>query len=503
MEIKNLKPRLYQEKIFYSATKNNTLVILPTGLGKTLIALMLSVHRLKNFPNSKILFLAPTKPLCKQHYKTFLKNTKTGKNLSLLTGTIKPEERKIIWKDSDIIFATPQTITNDLISGKINLNDVSLIIFDEAHRAVGDYDYVFLAKHYKKQAENFRILALTASPGSSEVEINTIRKNLFINSIEIRHEKSSDVSPYVEKRDLKKVFINLPDNFKEIKNLFENSLKRRLVELKRKNLIESSDSNKIRKGILLKLQSTVAAEANQTKNYDLMKDVSTIAACIKIMHCLELLQTQGIKTLSKFLEKLKKQYYKVKATKDLMNDTEFREAMDIIFKMESSGIEHPKFKKLFEMINQDSKTIVFTNYRNTIKMIIETLKEKKGITPVRFIGQKEGMNQKKQIETIEKFKKGDFNVLVSSSIGEEGLDIPEVDRVIFFEPIPSALRTIQRRGRTARHSPGEVILLITKDTIDEKYYWVSFHKERRMRNALKEIKKNVDNPQKRLEEFGK
>ena len=503
MEIKNLKPRLYQEKIFYSATKKNALVILPTGLGKTLIALMLSAHRLKKIPNSKILFLAPTKPLCIQHYKTFLKNTKTKNVLSLLTGKTKPEERKIIWEDSSIIFATPQTITNDLISGRINLEDVSLIIFDEAHRAVGEYDYVFLAKHYKNQAKDFRILALTASPGSNKEEINIICKNLFVDSIEIRHEKSPDVSPYVEKRELTKIFIELPEDFKELKVLFEGALKRRLVELKNKGLIESSDITKIRKGELLKLQSTVASEANQTRNYEQMKNVSTIAACIKTMHCLELLQAQGVRTLSKFIEKLKKQYYKVKATKDLMNDVDFREAMSIIFRMESGGIEHPKFKKLFEMVNPDSKTIVFTNYRNTISMIVETLKEKDGIVPMKFIGQKEGMNQKRQIETIERFKDGKFNVLVSSSIGEEGLDIPEVDRVIFFEPIPSALRTIQRMGRTARHSPGEVILFITKDTIDEKYYWVSFHKERRMKNALEEMKEVISNPQRRIEDFGK
>ncbi len=502
MEIKNLKPRLYQEKIFHTTTKKNALVIIPTGLGKTLIALMLAVHRLKKFDGSKILFLAPTKPLCKQHHSTFSKNLNSEKKLAILTGAINPDERKKVWDISDIIFATPQTIANDLINGRIKIENVSLMVFDEAHRAVGDYDYVFLAKDYIKK-EKSKILALTASPGSNREYIDNIRKNLYINAVEIRHENSPDVSPYVEKRDIKKIFIDFPENLKELKELFEISLKKRLEILKNEGITNTSDIQKIRKGDLLKLQSETASRARQNGDFNLLKYVSEIAACIKILHCLELLQTQGIKTLSKFFEKLKGQYYKVKATKGLLNDSNFRQAMKKTFELEANGIEHPKFEKLPELIDENSKTIVFTNYRNTVNNIINSLEKHSKIIPIKFIGQRKGMSQKEQIKTLEKFKRGNYNVLVSSSIGEEGLDIPEVKKVIFFEPIPSALRTIQRRGRTARRSPGEVVLLITKDTIDEKYYWVSFHKERKMNNALKEIKKRINNPQRRLGDFGK
>ncbi len=257
MEIKNLKPRLYQEKIFHTATKKNTLVILPTGLGKTLIALMLSTYVLNKNPDSKILFLAPTKPLCQQHFSTFEKNSDSNHKFSILTGATKPEERKKMWKDSSIIFATPQTISNDVISGKIKLENVSLMIFDEAHRAVGDYDYVFLAKDYSKN-KNPKILGLTASPGSDKEYINKIKENLFVDSVEIRHEKSKDVLPYVEKRDVRKIFIELPQKFKELKSIMEDCLKRRLKSLKEKGLVETYDVNKIRKSKLLKTQSKTA-----------------------------------------------------------------------------------------------------------------------------------------------------------------------------------------------------------------------------------------------------
>ena len=482
MKVK-ITPRIYQERIFATAASQNTLVILPTGLGKTIIALLLAVHRMKKFPNSKILFLAPTKPLCEQHKRTFEENIDEG-NFVVLTGTKKPEERKKLWESANFIFATPQTITNDLISGRINFENVSLIVFDEAHRAVGDYDYVFLAKNYINQSKFPRILALTASPGSDKEKINEVKKNLFIEKIEFRDEKAPDVKYYVKKMEIEKVFIDLPDSLKELKELFEKALKSRLKILKEANIIDTIDLNKVKKSDMLKLQGKLAS----TQEPSFFKYISIVAACTKVMHCLELLQTQGIKPLSKFLEKLKGQYYKVKATKSLMNDTDFREAMARTFELEANKIEHPKFEVLMNLINPNEKTIVFTNYRNTVDRIIEFLKTNPKLNPVKFIGQKQGMSQKEQIKTLNEFREGKYNVLVSSSIGEEGLDIPEVQKVIFFEPIPSALRTIQRRGRTARHAPGKVIMLITKDTIDEKYYWVSFHKERKMRNVLNELK---------------
>ncbi len=493
-----ITPRLYQEKIFASATKQNTLVILPTGLGKTLIALMLSIHRLKKFPESKILFLAPTKPLCEQHKKTFEKHIKGS--FALLTGAVKPSERENLWKQNETIFATPQTITSDLINRRISLKDVSLIIFDEAHKATGNYDYVFLAKNYVKQAKNPRILGLTASPGDSKENINNICKNLSINQIEIKNEESADVKGYVNEKKVKKIFIELPEGFKDIKRFLEKALKKRLNFLKSANIIKTADINKIRKRELIQLQNKLGAAASE--EYSFMKYVSEIAACIKLMHCLELLQTQGVKSLAKFIEKLKEQRYKVKATKSLMEDADFREAMALTFELEQKDVEHPKFKKLTSLINPKGRTIVFANFRSTVERIVYFLNKVPEVKAKKFVGQKIGMSQKEQTKTLKEFREGKHNVLVSSSIGEEGLDIPEVDKVIFFEPVPSALRTIQRSGRTARIAPGEVVMLITKDTIDEKYYWISFRKQKNMKNALEEIKSDMENNQRRIGDFG-
>ena len=95
-----------------------------------------------------------------------------------------------------------------------------------------------------------------------------------------------------------------------------------------------------------------------------------------------------------------------------------------------------------------------------------------------------GMDQKKQTEVLDRFRDGQFSVLVSSSIGEEGLHVPDVDLVIFYEAVPSEIRSIQRRGRTGRTRPGRVIILLAEGTIDEGYYYSSINREKFMKTLV-------------------
>ena len=123
MDLKDFKPRLYQENIVYTTLTKNTLVVLPTGLGKTAIALMLSFERLKSFKNSRILILAPSKPLVAQHLNTFKKHLDVS--MELFTGEVKPELREKLYKENIVIFSTPQTIANDIVNKRIDLKDFS------------------------------------------------------------------------------------------------------------------------------------------------------------------------------------------------------------------------------------------------------------------------------------------------------------------------------------------------------------------------------------------
>ncbi len=141
------------------------------------------------------------------------------------------------------------------------------------------------------------------------------------------------------------------------------------------------------------------------------------------------------------------------------------------------------------------KIIVFNQYRDNAADIVNKLNNINGVTAQLFIGQQKrgetGLSQKKQKEMLEKFRLGESNVLVATSVGEEGLDIPSVDLVIFYEPVPSAIRHIQRRGRTGRQEKGRVIILMTEDTRDVGYKWSAHHKQKRMYSNLNGLKKRL------------
>lgn len=498
--LKNIKPRLYQETIFNSTVKKNCLVVLPTGLGKTLIALLLVASRLTNYPKSKVLVLAPTRPLVEQHLEYFRKHLDVkAEEIVMFTGFVNPEKRAEMWKKSKVVISTPQGLENDIITKRILLEDVSLIVFDEAHRAVKNYAYVFIAKQYHQQARYTKILGLTASPGSDLEHIEEVAKNLFIEDIEIRTEADHDIKPYIQDVDVKWVEVEFPKLFSEIKKDFETLIKNKLFRVKSNGYLQGSASI-YTKTALLSLQAELRGRISSgEKDFAILKSISLLAEVMKTQHALELLESQGLGSLQKYVEKLEEQAVSgtVKAVKNLVQDSLFISAKNRFTKLIEEGIEHPKLAELNKIVkkeieeNKKAKIIIFTQYRSSsikIKKLLDGLY----VSSKTFIGQsnkeEKGLSQKEQKKIIDEFSKGEFNCLVSTSVGEEGLDIPQVDLVLFYEPIPSAIRTIQRRGRTGRLEKGKVIVLVTKGTRDEAYRWSSHHKEKRMYRNLTKIK---------------
>jgi len=492
-----VESRLYQEVIVGNAAKSNTLVVAPTALGKTVIAVLLVAHRLQTFPESKILMISTTRPLVNQHaesFKRFLVTDETG--INVFTGHTPPDKRTEIWANSKVICATPQVIENDIISAKYSLENVSVIIFDEAHRAVGDYPYAFIAKNYLRQAKSPLTLALTASPGSDEEKIAEVCENLFIDNIEVRSERDPDVKGYVKGIDLHWKKVTLPEPFMKVKKLLENALKDRLTTLKKMGFTRSSRVEISKKDLLMlrgRLQSDLSTNTGAP---DLLKGLSLVAACINVVHALELLETQGLETLVRYFDRMESQAKKsgsTRAVKNLLKDWDFTRAIKMSRAL-SLEMRHPKLDVLVEIIKEErGKSMIFTQYRDSARKIVETLEGLDGARPIRFVGQanKEGdrgLSQKAQLDILQKFRDGEYNILVATSVAEEGLDIPKVDLVIFYEPIPSEIRTIQRRGRTGRDRMGRVIVLMAKKTKDEGFYWSSFHKEKRMRDILERLK---------------
>ncbi len=485
-----LQSRLYQQQILGRAVSEDILVVLPTGLGKTPIAVMLAVHRLDKLPACKILVLAPTKPLTNQHCNSFMKFLNVDEDrFQVVTGEMRPGERHGIYEEKDLIFATPQTIRNDIIRGTIDLSDFSLLVVDEAHHAIGGYAYPYIAKKYAEQSKNPRILALSASPGTTQEKINEICENLGVKAVDIRTEKDSDVRPYAMQKDIMQVRVTLPPSFVSIKLLIEEVYTKKLGYLRKFGF--TKPARIVSKRDLLGLQGDFMSRLH-SGNKSSFAAVSIVTQCIKLEHAIGLLETQGIRPLIGYWKKIEKD--KTKAGKILRNDSKIQTAIKITYDMAAKGSRHPKIAKLCSIVegelnkNRAARIIIFANYRTSVDEIVDVLKSVEGTRPVRFVGQKEGVTQKQQIETIKKFREGEHNVLVATSVGEEGLDIPSANLAIFYEPVPSPLRSIQRRGRVGRADIGKVVLLITENTRDEGYYWTSYHKEKRMKSILKGMK---------------
>lgn len=484
-KIKDFTPRLYQINIFNTCIDSNTLVVLPTGTGKTKIAVLLAVHRLNQLQNSKVLICTPTKPLASQICNEFKFNTDIP-NITLLTGAVKPKDRKDIWESSSIIAATPQTIESDLKNNRITLKNVSLLVIDECHRSRQRYANTILAKNYIQNAASPRILALTASPGSTKDKINEIKQNLFIDKAEIRTEQDADVKQYIPKKETEWISIELPDSYKEILKLFREVYKEKLSHLKNYGL--TKPISLINKKDLLEMQKDFQ---QRIKQRDMMafSGISLIAQLLKLNHTMELLETQGISSFKKFINKLKTET--TKASSVILNNKTIAKALEIANKTKE---EHPKLKKLSSLIleqleeNKNSRILVFTNYRFTIDNIQKYLSKFKQIKPAKLIGQKEGLSQKQQIETIKNFESGVYNALICSSIGEEGLSISGATLCVFYDHV-YGIRRIQRAGRVARTMPGKIIYLITKGTRDAGMYWKSKRDITKMTSILKHMKK--------------
>lgn len=501
-----IEARLYQQVLAADVLKKgNTMIVAPTALGKTIVATLVAADRLEKVKNSKILVLAPSKPLAIQHESTFKEFLTVP--CSSITGAVKTDERVKRWEESQIICATPQTVESDLLKGRYSLKDVSLVVFDECHHGVGSYSYVYLASRYVKESKFNLILGLTASPGSDKEKIKEVCDNLYIQSIVVKTEEDNDVRPYFNPVAIDWVRVKMSSELEKIKTHVDKALKIRLKGLKNMGVIRTVSVNKL--DILKargRVQSAIARSVNPKK--ECFQAISILSAVINIQHSQELIETQGVVTFNKYVARLRKK--KTKAAKSLIQDPNFGKAIYLAREAEKHGLEHPKLKKVTDIIKKElgqngqtklqsdryvkdadqksSKIMVFTQYRDSLEMIHQKL-EKEGIKSAKFFGQasrdgEKGLTQKEQKEIIKAFKIGEYDVLLSTSVAEEGIDIPAVDLVILYESVPSEVRMIQRRGRTGRKRSGRVKVLITNGTRDEGYYWASVNKERRMKHQL-------------------
>lgn len=482
--------RDYQFSIVKNSLFNNTLVALPTGLGKTFIAatVMLNFYRWTN--KAKIVFVAPTKPLVAQQIDACYNIAGIPRSeTTLLTGDVNPAMRSQEWEERRVFFMTPQTLLNDISHGYADPKSIVLLVIDEAHRAVGEYAYAKVTKLIRRFTKSFRVLALTATPGSKVETVQEVIDNLGISHCEIRTENSIDIRQYVHQRNIDHVVLDPSYEMSHVFELFGKALQPLLSKLDAQNIWYGRTPMSITAYGLMQAQKEWFATRGRSANQGVQFMMRAIFSVLtSIAHSVKLLNYHGIKPFYDNLHDMRSEQESrgdkgSKYKRQLLEDKSFQEMMTIIDKwLRTDGfVSHPKLAALTDHVlnhfmdnGESTRIIVFSEYRDSAEDIVRTLNKHRPLVKASiFVGQAdgkrgEGMKQAQQIETIERFRKGEFNVLVATSIGEEGLDIGQVDLIVCYDSSSSPIRMLQRMGRTGRKRAGKIVLLLMRGKEEEQ-----------------------------------
>ena len=492
---RRIEKRRYQLRLADTARRDHTLVCLPTGLGKTAVSLLVTADRLAEH-GGRSLLLAPTKPLVQQHaafYRDAL--DVPDDEVVVFTGAVRPEDRAALWGDARVVCATPQVVENDLVGNRITLADVVHCTFDECHRATGEYAYNYIADRYHADADRPLVTGMSASPGGDKEEILTVCDNLGLREVAVMTEDDADVEAHTYHTAVDWEEVELPEAVLDIRDLLGDVISDRLESLCELGVAATTDPNLSQSQlnrIRAKLQRLV--DEGDSDGY---QGMSAHAEIMKLRRAVELVETQSVESLRRYFERQRdaaRSSGASKASQRFVSEPRVREAME---RAEAFEDLHPKFRRTRILLAQalgvqdGERVIVFTESRDTAESLTDFLGEH--FETRRFVGQgdregSDGMTQTEQQETLSAFRTGEFEVLVSTSVAEEGLDVPDVDLVLFYEPVPKGIRSIQRKGRTGRASEGRVVVLMAADTRDEAFFWKSRNDEQRMAEELRKLK---------------
>jgi len=492
-----VEARAYQFQALKCCLTASTMMVMPTGFGKTAVEWMAMANCLHN-EKGKVLLIAPTTGLVEQQQRMARAMINIDENqIITYTGDNTPANRPELWATGKIIIATPQVIRNDVQNGLIDLSDLGLLIFDEAHHATGNHAYSQVGQLMFNANPKCSVIGATASPGSTEFGIKQVAKNLNIKTYSVSKKENSLLQPYKVNMKITPHYLDLGDELNKIILPLEIHQNEEAEQLRKMGFLAPTGhlSSKLIEDAQRK--ASIAIQRRDTRGYNAARKISNLR---RVHILLDLLRTQGLKSAQAFVDRAEED------GRSGQRGTNSFIALPCIhnFRNVSKQFDelHPKPQYAAELLSQqlkdspESKVLIFTEYRDTVDLLTKRLNSIEGIVADRFIGQsgtgsRKGMNQKQQLAQLQRFREGDINVLIATSVGEEGLDVPAADLVILYEPVPSAIRTIQRRGRTARQRDGEVHILIASDTRDVFVYMASKSREKKMHIHLDNIKDEI------------
>ncbi|NXG36266.1 FANCM protein, partial [Dromaius novaehollandiae] len=493
----NCPVRGYQLRMAGAALLANTLVCLPTGLGKTFVAAVVMYNFYRWFPSGKVL------------------------------------NRRELWAVKRVFFLTPQIMVNDLSRGTCPAVEIKCLVIDEAHKALGNHAYCQVVKELSKYTNQFRILALSATPGSDTKAVQQVISNLLIAKIELCSEDSPEIQPYSHERRVEKIVVPLGEGLVEIQNAYIQVLETFAGRLIKIGVLARRDIPSLTKyQIILARDQFRKNPSSQNAGIQQGAIEGDFALCISLYHGYELLLQMGLRSLfiyfcgimngSKGLTRTRNElgrnedFMKLyQQLRDMFSDTSLISADGSLCKDSTASgnkkefiYSHPKLRKLEEIVikhfeswkkgcsgnkSMDTRVMIFSSFRDSVQEIAEMLSRLRPVVRVMtFVGHStgkstRGFTQKEQLEVVKRFREGGYNTLVSTCVGEEGLDIGEVDLIICFDAQKSPIRLVQRMGRTGRKRQGRIVVILAEGR-EERTYNQSQSNKRSIHKAIAENK---------------
>lgn len=482
----NYPVRRYQYDISHAALFRNTLVVLPTGLGKTFLAAVVMYNMYRWYPRGRVVFMAPTRPLVAQQIEACYQIMGLPRSDTCeLTGKQAKAQRLSEWRTKRVFFVTPQVIAIDMLEPDFPAADVRLLVVDEAHKARGRYAYVEVVRWLHERNRCIRVLALSATPGRSVEDVAQVVRNLRISEVAVRTEQSPDVRPYTHEKGIRTVVVRLGEALSDVHGQLVQIIEPYVNNLLALDVIAGSVAS-LTKGWLVMQQKRFVEASQQQRHPQHSAAMSDFAASISLYHALELLERHGVRIFLRFFEESDKFYLsRDEALRRLLADLrdelgdgnsikDYDSALPVDF-----DFGHPKYGILREQLRKHfedalaaadgpkdadtTRALVFCEYKDSVFLIERLLApDRPLLRPRIFVGQG-SVTQRQQLATMADFRAGRVNVLIATCVAEEGIDVGEIDLIVCFDiSNKNPTRFVQRIGRTGRKRDGQVLMLVTE-----------------------------------------
>ncbi|XP_065649338.1 uncharacterized protein LOC105846434 isoform X3 [Hydra vulgaris] len=428
-------PRQYQIEAFVEALQNNLVVVLQTGFGKTLIASMLIGRMCELNPQKMGLMIVDRVPLVFQHAASISCDTNLriislcGENMN------KNAVKRINDGCFDVLVITAGAFYEMVMQKYIDVNIFCVVVIDECHHATGGHKYLDVIQFFTSMplATQPRILGLTASP----INAKTITKGIDrLQKFLLSFPSAKIFCPALSKSEQN--IITLEFAYSEDQSSFLNQVVPMFNEHLKNNIYSplKISGNELKHNLSNSYQMIGDLRALESNYQEHSGVISAIKVAYIYIESLEMCAIMGVSTAYNVI----KDYVK-----------EISTAYESVHEDSARLI---KLSKILGDLEKTSKVLIFVHTRNVARALYKFLCENFGMFNLRMVfghGGYDGMLWEGEQElAIRDFATGECNLIVATSVLEEGLDVAECDVVVSFTSVKSLIQFIQVRGRARK-----------------------------------------------------